>query len=57
MGCSDDKSIKVDNEETNQIQNDDDDEDDSSIEKDFPDFEEYNSNYISNINFFIKMVM
>ena len=41
MGCSDDKSIKVDNEETNQ--NQDDDEEDSTIEKDFPDFEEYNS--------------
>ena len=38
MGCSDDKSIKVDNEETNQDQ-----DDDSSIEKEFPDLEEYNS--------------
>jgi len=39
MGCSDDKSIKVDNEETNQNQ----DDEDSTTEKEFPDFEEYNS--------------
>ena len=38
MGCSDDKSIRVDNEETEQNQ-----EEDSSYEKVFPDLEEYNS--------------
>jgi hypothetical protein len=41
MGCSDDKSIQVNNnEETNQNQ---DEEENLLIEKDFPDFEEYNS--------------
>lgn len=39
MGCSDDKSIRVDNEETNHHQ----DEEEPNIEKEFPDFEEYNS--------------
>ena len=38
MGCSDDKSIRVDNEETEQNQ-----EEDSSYEKEFPELEEYNS--------------
>ena len=43
MGCSDDKSIQVhNNEETNQNQ---DEEENLLIEKDFPDFEEYNSKY------------
>lgn len=43
MGCSNDQSVQVDNEETNQIP-----EEDNLIEKEFPDFEEYNSkwNYI-----------
>ena len=38
MGCSDDKSIRVDSEETEQNQ-----EEDSLYEKEFPDLEEYNS--------------
>ena len=43
MGCSDDKSIQVhNNEETNQNQ---DEEENLLIEKDFLDFEEYNSKY------------
>lgn len=44
MGCSNDNSVKVkaDNEETNQNQ----DEEESLIEKDFPDFEEYNRKHL-----------
>lgn len=38
MGCSNDESIQVDNEETNQVP-----EEDNPTEKDFQDFEEYNS--------------
>lgn len=37
MGCSNDNSVKLDNEETNQNQ-----EEFPIYSKDFPDFEEYN---------------
>jgi hypothetical protein len=40
MGCSDDKSIKTNNEETNPNQEDE----ESTKEREFSDFEELNSN-------------
>jgi len=39
MGCSNDSNVEVDNDNTSHNQ----DDDDNLSEKDFPDFEEYNS--------------
>ena len=51
MGCSNDDSVKVDHEETNRNP-----DEDSTTEKEFQDFEEYNSKStnIKNSQFNIK---